>query len=94
VVIDGAADGSGDDWPEDAWVDRGVEIGAVRVHIRKRCTRCAMTVRAQPGIERDTDIFRTLAAHHASAIGVLARVTVPGRIAVGDPVSVAAEPDR
>jgi uncharacterized protein len=77
----------GDDFPEDQWTS--IHIGDVALEVYKRCTRCAMTSRSQPGLVDDLDIPRTLARNRKAKIGVYARVTTGGTIAAGDDVRVA-----
>jgi uncharacterized protein YcbX len=61
-----------------------VAVGSARLDVVKRIDRCVVVTRAQPGIERDLDVFRCLAREHETCIGVAATVAVPGTIAVGD----------
>jgi uncharacterized protein YcbX len=77
-------DGGGDGWTEDAWIGREVAVGEVRLRVEKRCTRCTMITRPQPGLDADVDMFRAVARHHAATFGVLARVVDPGTVRVGD----------
>lgn len=84
LVVDVAGDG----FVEDAWCDRPVRIGAVELVPRQPCVRCTMVTRPQPGLDRDLDVYRTLAHHHGGTFGVWTEVTRPGTIAVGDPVEV------
>lgn len=42
-----------------------------------------MTARAQPGLDDDLDVPRTLARNRSATIGVYARVRTPGTISVG-----------
>jgi uncharacterized protein YcbX len=81
---------------EDAWIDRDVTIGGAVLRVAGNVGRCALTTR-QP----DTGVvdFKTL--HHLRGyrdeveateplpFGVHARVLRPGRVRVGDPVSLA-----
>jgi hypothetical protein len=48
--------------------------------------RCTMVTRPQPGLERDVDVFRSLARHHGGRFGVWTGVRTPGTVAVGDTV--------
>jgi uncharacterized protein YcbX len=80
---------------EDTWLAREVEVGEAVVQVAGNVGRCALTTR-QP----DTGVvdFKTL--HHLRAyrgevttteplpFGVHARVLQPGRVRVGDPVSL------
>ena len=78
-----------DGWVEDAWCGRVVRIGEVELLPRQGCVRCTMVTRPQPGLERDLDIYRTVARHHGGTFGVWATVQTPGTISVGDAVEVA-----
>lgn len=79
----------GDDWFEDAWVGADVSVGSeLRLTAARKASRCTMVTRPQPGIERDLDIFRTLAAVHGADFGVWATVSSPGSVQIGDLVSV------
>jgi len=84
-------DADGDDWLEDSWVGRDVRIGDVVVKPVAPCTRCTMVTRQQPGLDRDVDIFKTLARAHAATYGVWAQVVTPGSIRVGDAVAAGAD---
>lgn len=46
--------------------------------------RCAMPTHRQPGLDRDPEITRTVAAHARRCLGVYGDVHTPGRIAEGD----------
>jgi uncharacterized protein YcbX len=84
-------DAEGDDFLEQGWIGQRVSIGEVVLDIRRPCSRCVMTTRAQPGgIERQLDILRHLNAAHASNLGVLGRVVQAGRLEVGQPVRLEA----
>ncbi|HEX3296661.1 MAG TPA: MOSC N-terminal beta barrel domain-containing protein [Nocardioides sp.] len=80
----------GDGWVEDGWVGRTLRIGSVRLQPTEQCVRCTMVTRAQPGLECDVDVFRTLARHHGARFGVWTEVLTTGRIAVGDATAVQA----
>jgi uncharacterized protein YcbX len=76
-------DVAGVGWLEDAWCGQTLRIGDAVLVPRARCIRCTMVTRAQPGLEKDVDIFRTLAQTHTSHAGVWTSVTQPGSIASG-----------
>jgi len=48
-----------------------------------------MVTRAQPGLDEDRDIFRTLARHHGGLFGLWCDVVTPGLVAAGDIVELA-----
>ena len=81
-------DTDGSDWLEDTWAGRSLRIGTVVVGVRVPCERCTMVTRPQPGLDRDLDVYRTLARHHHATFGMWSEVESPGTIAVGDPVEV------
>jgi MOSC domain-containing protein YiiM len=45
-----------------------------------------MVTRPQPGLDRDLDIYRTVAHHHGGTLGVWTRVLTPGVVREGDAV--------
>jgi uncharacterized protein YcbX len=77
-----------DEWVEDGWCGRNLRIGAVKVTPRQPCIRCTMVTRPQPQLDRDLDIYKTLARHHGGNLGVWSTVDTPGILRVGDPVDV------
>jgi len=82
-------DVDGDGWVEDAWVGGELRIGTATLRPLQPCVRCTMVTRAQPGLEGDRDIFRTLARNHGGLFGVWCDVVVGGHVEVGDPALVA-----
>jgi MOSC domain-containing protein len=84
IVVDVDDDG----WVEDAWCGRRVHIGDTVVMPAAPCERCTMVTRPQPGLDRDLDIFKTLAREHRSTFGVWTAVQTPGVVRVGDTVTV------
>jgi uncharacterized protein YcbX len=79
----------GDDWIEDGWCGRTLRIGAVEVVPSQGCVRCTMVTRPQPGLERDLDVYKTIARHHGGTFGVWSGVLTPGTVHVGEPVVIA-----
>jgi uncharacterized protein len=73
-------DGSG----EDDLVGRQVHLGPVGLDVQKRIDRCVMVTRAQPGLERDLDVLRTINRDRGACLAIGALVTTPGTITVGD----------
>jgi uncharacterized protein YcbX len=84
IVVDVDDDG----WAEDAWCGRTLQIGTALVQPAVPCERCTMVTRPQPGLERDLDIFKTLARHHGKTVGVWTNVHTPGVVRVGDEVTL------
>jgi uncharacterized protein len=86
VLID--VEGTG--WLEDEWAGRTLSIGPAVLAPLEPCVRCTMVTRAQPGLEADTDVFRTLARHHRGLFGVWCDVLTGGTLSVGDEAIVGA----
>jgi len=78
----------GEGWLEDAWADRCLQVREARLVPRRRCIRCTMVSRAQPGLDRDVNIYKTLHRTHGGDAGMWTQVTQPGSIAEGDVVEV------
>ena len=82
IVIDGAPA-----WSEHQWLGRTFAFGAARLEPTKLIDRCNATkVDPQTG-QRDLDIVGILMRTYGHLdLGLYARVTAGGRVAVGDPV--------
>src|SRR3954471_14948152 len=80
----------GDGWPEDGWCGATVGVGDAEITPQAPCVRCTMVTRPQPDIERDLDIYRTVARHHAGSFGAWAGVGAPGTVRTGDAVTAPA----
>lgn len=78
----------GEGWLEDAWANRQLNAGSVQLIPRARCTRCTMVNRAQPGLDKDVNIYKTLHRTHEGKAGMWSRVAQPGLISVGDRVEI------
>ena len=75
-------------WVEDGWCGATVRIDDVELLPRQSCVRCTMITRAQPGLERDLDIYKTVARHHGGNLGVWTAVGTGGAVRVGAEVDV------
>jgi uncharacterized protein len=84
LLIDIASEG----WVEDSWCGGTVRIGDVEMLPQQPCARCTMVTRPQPELDRDLDIYKTVARHHAGTLGVWTTIDAPGTIRTGDPVQV------
>jgi uncharacterized protein YcbX len=79
----------GEGWIEDEWCGRTVQVGNAAVQPAVPCERCTLVTRPQSGLDRDLDIFKTLAREHGKTFGVWSIVQTPGLVRVGDEVQVA-----
>jgi len=84
IVIDVDDEG----WVEDQWCGHAVHIGTAVVRPVVPCERCTMVTRAQPGLDRDLDVFKTLARHHSATFGVWTAVQASGTVRVGDEITL------
>ena len=69
---------------EDDLVDHRVNIGDAVLYIVKQIDRCVMVTRAQPGLDRDLDVLRTIKRTRGSMLAVGALIITPGRVVEGD----------
>jgi uncharacterized protein YcbX len=85
---------------EDAWIGHDVAIGSAVLRITKPDARCAITTQDPDTGERDLDTLRTILRYRGFRpndperkidFGVLGEVRRPGRIALGDEVTVLLE---
>ena len=79
---------SGEGWIEDEWIGRTLHVGSARLAPRDRCVRCTMVNRAQPGLARDVEIYRTLSRIHGGDAGAWSQVAEQGMVSLGDVISV------
>jgi uncharacterized protein YcbX len=94
-----ATRGSG--FVENDWVAREVSVGeSVRLRIAMHDPRCVMTTLAQEDLPQDTEVLRTIVNHNRiqfadmgrfPCAGVFAEVLAPGRMRIGDAVSVSTD---
>jgi len=85
VLID--LDGEG--WLEDAWADRHLRAGSAQLVPRQRCVRCTMVNRAQPGLDKDVNIYKALHRTHGGDAGMWTQVARTGELSEGDLVEIA-----
>lgn len=82
---------------EDGWIGGSVEIGTAVLSVTKPDARCAITTQDPDTGERDLDTLRTILRYRGFRegdpekkidFGVLGEVVQPGRVAVGDAITV------
>lgn len=77
----------GEGWLEDSWVGTEIQLGSATLIPTEPCVRCTMVTRAQPGLDADVEIFRTLAKQHRGTFGVWSDVVTPGTVSISDRAS-------
>jgi len=75
-------------FPEDDWVGSVLRIGGLRMRVDKRDQRCVMINIDPDTDEKDADVLRTVARERDTCLGVYGTTVTPGRVAVGNAVTV------
>jgi len=73
---------------ENAWCGRAVRIGRVQIKVEMPCVRCVMTTLSQGDLPEDPRVLRTIVRDADQNLGVYATVVTPGRVEVGDAVTL------
>jgi uncharacterized protein len=74
---------------EDAWVGRRIALGGeVVLRITGQMPRCVMVDAGQHELPPDAGLLQTIGAVNGACLGVVADVLTPGRLAVGDRVTL------
>ncbi|MFB6892527.1 MOSC domain-containing protein [Kitasatospora sp. NPDC056327] len=76
---------------EDAWFGREAQGSApsgARLAFVRSSERCVMTTAAQPGLPHAPEILKALVQFHDGRLDALAGVAAPGRLAVGDTLTL------
>jgi uncharacterized protein YcbX len=92
IVVSFGNAASGDDdagFVEEAWVGGIVTLGTVPALVRKRTERCVITTRAQPGLDRDLQIYRSLVKSNHANLGIYLVPEAAGTLVIGEKVSAA-----
>ena len=71
-------------FPEREWVGKTLRIGGASVEITMGCPRCSMTTHGFDNLPKDPGIMRTLVKEANGELGVYAKVSTAGGIALGD----------
>jgi uncharacterized protein YcbX len=75
-------------FPEDSWVGSVLRIGDLRMRVDKRDQRCIMVNVDPTTTERDPRILRAIGRERQACLGVYGSTVTPGRVGVGDVVSI------
>lgn len=79
-----------DDEPfiEEAWLGSTIAVGGCALRVVARTERCRMVDITQDGVVPRSPLLKPLAEHRGMNLAVYADVATPGRISIGDPVTV------
>ena len=78
----------GGDAPEDAWIGDVLQVGGMQMRVDKRDKRCVMINVDPVTTEKNPLVLRTVAQGRDNCLGVYGTTVQPGRVAVGDLVSI------
>jgi uncharacterized protein YcbX len=70
------------------WQGKQLRIGGVTVSCTTPTPRCSMVTHAQPGLNRDTTVLRSIVKDTEQCLGVYGDVSEPGLLRVGDAVEL------
>jgi MOSC domain-containing protein len=73
---------------EDDWVGCVLQVGGMAMRVDKRDGRCVVITIDPATSERNPMVLRTVARDRQGCLGVYGSTVTPGRVAVGDTVSV------
>lgn len=75
-----------DGFVEHGWLGRTIMIGTATLEASEETKRCGMTLIAQPGLDENPEILRSVVRHNRRFLGIYCTVAQPGHISVGDEV--------
>lgn len=85
LVVDGE---DRSDFEENQWIGCTLKTGAVSCLVTEPTVRCGMTIIAQPDIEENADVLRTLLRHNKRSFGAYCKVLTGGTVSIGDELLV------
>ena len=87
LLIEAAGDVA---FPEDAWVGSVLRVGDLQMRVDARDQRCVVVNIDPATTNRNPAVLRAIARDRNACVGVYGSTVQPGRVAVGDPVSLLA----
>lgn len=84
LLVDGV-----DAFAEEAWVGATLTVGEAAMRVDRRDQRCVVTTVDPVTSERDPAVLRTIAQERDACLGVYGTTVTPGRVRVGDTVTIA-----
>jgi hypothetical protein len=83
IVLEGV-----DGLAEREWLGKKLTIGDAVLKVSEPCERCGMTIIHPDTLEIDPDVLRRVRSELGGVMGMYCKVERPGRIAVGDDVTI------
>ena len=78
----------GGDAPENDWIGEVLRLGEMEMRIDQRDKRCVMINVDPETTAKNHEVLRTVARERDSCLGVYGSTVKPGRVAIGDTVSI------
>lgn len=82
VAVDGDSEFEGD------WIGKKLTIGEVTLQVDSYCERCVVITMDPDTLEKDPSLHKIVTEEFGNHFGVYASVVTPGRIQIGDKVTV------
>ncbi len=79
-------------FPEDGWVGHVLSIGGMKLRVDRRDSRCVIVNLDPRTGTGNPAVLRAIAGERGSCAGVYASVVQPGRVSVGDAVTIERQP--
>lgn len=73
---------------EKNWIGQSLRLGEVGIHAEEETTRCGITFIAQPGVEDDPEVLRSILRHNKRHLGINCTMEATGTLKVGDDVFI------
>ena len=71
---------------ENELVGQTLHVGGATLTVTKQVARCVMVTRAQPDVDRDLNVFKTINRERDGNLGIAMTIDSPGVIQVGDAI--------
>ena len=78
----------GEGFPERAWAGQRLRVGDAELRVEIPCPRCVMITHGFDDLPRDPGLMRSVVREAQGAVGVYASVARPGRVRIGDAVTL------
>lgn len=75
---------------ESAWIGSDLIVGSVTLRATEETKRCGMTLIAQPNIDENAEVLRTIVRQNHRNFGIYCSVKTSGRLIIGDRLSIRA----
>lgn len=71
---------------EDSWIGATLHFGVIEAKVTERTKRCGMTLVAQPGLDEEPEVLRSILRMNGRHLGVYCDILAPGTLSAGESV--------